>query len=290
MYASCGWFFDDVAGLESSLVIRLAAHAVDLFQMAGGAPPVRDLLAVLAGARSNRREAGTGADIFRAMSGQRITGRHAIAHAALAELIGSPSAPTAGFRVEVVQRSAASSPAGPALAGRARAIDQRSGVVEDQEFLALRRKGAAFECRVGSQKITLADLRAEDRDALLLAALPRLAEEPFDLDVLRLALTAGRGVAPEGSGLDAATRRRIFGQMLVALLSRPRDELTAEALGVAADLHEAADLPPGSLERRVVEELVWEHLEEGEESAGMSRLAERLGFSPEAAPAEVIAS
>jgi hypothetical protein len=42
MYASCGWFFDDVAGLEGSLVIRMAAHALDLLEQAGGgAPPTR---------------------------------------------------------------------------------------------------------------------------------------------------------------------------------------------------------------------------------------------------------
>jgi hypothetical protein len=30
MFGSCAWFFDDAAGLETELMLRLAAHAIDL--------------------------------------------------------------------------------------------------------------------------------------------------------------------------------------------------------------------------------------------------------------------
>ncbi len=58
MYASCAWFFDDIAGLEASLVIRIGAHALDLMRQAGGTPPVRQVLEALAEGKSNcpRRE------------------------------------------------------------------------------------------------------------------------------------------------------------------------------------------------------------------------------------------
>jgi alpha-amylase/alpha-mannosidase (GH57 family) len=68
MDTSCGWFFDDVAGLESVLVMRHAARALDLWdELAGDAWPAprADVLDVLAAARSNRRDAGSGADVFR---------------------------------------------------------------------------------------------------------------------------------------------------------------------------------------------------------------------------------
>ena len=58
MYASCAWFFDDIAGLEASLVIRIGAHAIDLMGQAGGTPPVREVLEVLAEGKSNLPEAG----------------------------------------------------------------------------------------------------------------------------------------------------------------------------------------------------------------------------------------
>src|SRR4029078_12349104 len=63
MYASCGWFFDDVAGLEGALVIRMGAHALDLLAGLGGRAPTRQVLDILAEAKSNRRELGTGADV-----------------------------------------------------------------------------------------------------------------------------------------------------------------------------------------------------------------------------------
>ena len=66
MYASCGWFFDDIAGLEGALVIRMGAHALDSAARASGAGRRRRRCwTVLAEARSNRPEQGTGADVFR---------------------------------------------------------------------------------------------------------------------------------------------------------------------------------------------------------------------------------
>ena len=65
MYTSCGWFFNDISGIETIQILKYAARAVDLMGQLG-LPSVRDrFLAILAEARSNRREFGTGADIFR---------------------------------------------------------------------------------------------------------------------------------------------------------------------------------------------------------------------------------
>lgn len=64
-FTSCGWFFDDIAGLEGLQVLRYAARALDL---AGGrvAEVARDrLLEHLAAAPSNDSRLGTGADLFR---------------------------------------------------------------------------------------------------------------------------------------------------------------------------------------------------------------------------------
>ena len=65
MYASCGWFFDDIAGLEAALVMRMGAHALDQLSELGARPPTAKVLAVLAEARSNQPEHGTGADVMR---------------------------------------------------------------------------------------------------------------------------------------------------------------------------------------------------------------------------------
>jgi alpha-amylase/alpha-mannosidase (GH57 family) len=63
MFTSCGWFFDDIAGLEALQVLRYAARAIDL----AGADAARleaGLLDRLAEAESNDRAAGTGRTLY----------------------------------------------------------------------------------------------------------------------------------------------------------------------------------------------------------------------------------
>jgi len=60
MYTSCGWFFNDLAGVETVQILRYAARAIDLYEQLGEAPPVDAFLDVLAEASSNDPEAGNG--------------------------------------------------------------------------------------------------------------------------------------------------------------------------------------------------------------------------------------
>jgi alpha-amylase/alpha-mannosidase (GH57 family) len=62
---SCGWFFDDISGLEAVQVLKYAARTVQLHEELSGANVERELLEVLAEAESNIEEQGTGADIYR---------------------------------------------------------------------------------------------------------------------------------------------------------------------------------------------------------------------------------
>jgi hypothetical protein len=73
MYASCGWFFDDIAGLEARLVMRQAARALELWGALGGKPPVEEALDLLRAARSNDGSGRTGADVFREVGERRPT-------------------------------------------------------------------------------------------------------------------------------------------------------------------------------------------------------------------------
>jgi alpha-amylase/alpha-mannosidase (GH57 family) len=59
MFTSCGWFFDDLAGLEPLQVLRYAAHAVDLAGKAA-APWEARLRDQLSKAQSNDPKAGNG--------------------------------------------------------------------------------------------------------------------------------------------------------------------------------------------------------------------------------------
>jgi hypothetical protein len=65
MYTSCGWFFHDLAGIETVQTLRYAARMVDLCAELGEAAPLEAVLNVLAQAHSNDPAVGTGADLFR---------------------------------------------------------------------------------------------------------------------------------------------------------------------------------------------------------------------------------
>jgi alpha-amylase/alpha-mannosidase (GH57 family) len=64
MFTSCGWFFDDIAGIESRQVLRHAARAVELWQQLGGGPPLGAFLDILRDAVSNDPREGNGAAIY----------------------------------------------------------------------------------------------------------------------------------------------------------------------------------------------------------------------------------
>ncbi|MGB6306042.1 MAG: DUF3536 domain-containing protein, partial [Acidobacteriaceae bacterium] len=68
MYTSCGWFFDDLAGIETVQVISYAGRVLQLASEVFGAPGAEleaGFLSLLAKAESNVKEPTTGADIYR---------------------------------------------------------------------------------------------------------------------------------------------------------------------------------------------------------------------------------
>ncbi len=64
MYASCGWFFNDISGIETIQVLKYAGRAIDLMEQLGLPSTRARFVEILVEARSNRPEMGTGADIF----------------------------------------------------------------------------------------------------------------------------------------------------------------------------------------------------------------------------------
>lgn len=61
---SCGWFFDDIAGIEATQVLRHAARACELTRQLFAVDPEPDMRATLRAARSQREEAGSGEDVY----------------------------------------------------------------------------------------------------------------------------------------------------------------------------------------------------------------------------------
>jgi hypothetical protein len=283
MYASCAWFFDDIAGLEASLVIRIGAHALDLMRQAGGTPPLRQVLAALAEGKSNRPEAGTGADVYRKVAAHQVTATHAVAGAALEALVAPQAFDAqviAGFDVNLSGRLDERAPGVRRLEGTARARQRRTGAVEEAVFAASERPGGLFEARVGGRRLSLADLGDEARGTLVMAALPGLLSEVRDLRVARLVADAAREVPPDGDTPGGVARRTLLARVVLVLLGEQGEPETpgAEALDLCGQIYDLLALPRGSGERRAIEERVWALVARGRPAAPLRALAEKVGF------------
>ncbi|MGZ3591410.1 MAG: DUF3536 domain-containing protein, partial [Thermodesulfobacteriota bacterium] len=65
MYTSCGWFFADLAGLETQIILQRAARAIQLAEELTRQPLEEKFLKRLSGAVSNLPEMGSGDQVFR---------------------------------------------------------------------------------------------------------------------------------------------------------------------------------------------------------------------------------
>jgi len=65
MYTSCGWFFNDIAGIETIQILRYAGRAIDLMDKLGLPSVLERFLEILSEAKSNKAKIGNGADIYR---------------------------------------------------------------------------------------------------------------------------------------------------------------------------------------------------------------------------------
>ncbi|HEX3581722.1 MAG TPA: DUF3536 domain-containing protein, partial [Thermoanaerobaculia bacterium] len=64
MYTSCGWFFNDVSGIETVQVLHYAARVIQLAQKIGGRNLEPDFMERLAPAMSNLPDRGSARDIY----------------------------------------------------------------------------------------------------------------------------------------------------------------------------------------------------------------------------------
>ncbi len=87
MYTSCGWFFNELSGIETIQTMKYAGHAMDLMESLGIPAPRDRFLEVLGEAKSNLAEMGNGADIFRRfVTPCRVTPKRLAAHLAISRL------------------------------------------------------------------------------------------------------------------------------------------------------------------------------------------------------------
>lgn len=65
MYTSCGWFFADISGIETTQIMKYAARAMQLAASFTEEDFETEFVKILSNAQSNIKEFGTGADIYK---------------------------------------------------------------------------------------------------------------------------------------------------------------------------------------------------------------------------------
>lgn len=161
MQTSCGWFFDDLTGIEPVQVLRYAARAIEL--AAGfGSRLESDFCARLEPARSNSPGGPNGAELYRRAARRKAgTPARIAASTAMLALLGQ-DASVPGHTVAL--------PAGDGgrIAGDAEVRDHATDETVRVRLVAEARDGG-FVCRAGDDTFTLADLFGVQREALLAA-------------------------------------------------------------------------------------------------------------------------
>jgi len=174
MYTSCGWFFDDIAGLEATQVLMYADRAINLVRRWSHADLESGFLSIISRARSNDPAFGDGTAIFdelvkkRRMSAGRITANHVFArlfHGGHEE----------GFfrgRVQPVQEKDEHMRDPGGATGEILVSDPMTGKGEKITFSAKGNSPADFECHVrseggGGETYTVHDIAPETRKMLM---------------------------------------------------------------------------------------------------------------------------
>jgi len=108
MYTSCGWFFDDLSGIETVQCMRYASRVAELLDDVGGAPIEPELIDRLSAATSNLAEEGDGRRVWtRHVQPARVDATKICAHVAVHTLVEPDavgSLDVYGYHVDFVDR------------------------------------------------------------------------------------------------------------------------------------------------------------------------------------------
>jgi alpha-amylase/alpha-mannosidase (GH57 family) len=220
MYTSCGWFFDDLAGLEPVQNLRYAAMALGYLRDLGGPDLEPELVERVRGATSNDPDAGSGADVYRRRVRPAAADvRRLSAHYAISGLFETPARESSLFAYQVARLDEAS--AGYAdttlRVGRVRVTSDLTGLTRDAVYAVAHFGGRDITCGV------------------------RLSDDGAAYDALRRDLLeryARRSVGDVVRGFDAAFGRDTFS--VTDLFIEDRRRILATLLAQLIDRHESA--------------------------------------------------
>lgn len=153
MFTSCGWFFDDISGIESIQILMYAFRAIELVRRASPNDLEKGLMDFLIHAKSNDPSYGNGARIFeRMVKPSRISPSLAAAHHAVITLVDGvdkENNPFSGIVIPVRENRYDNDKTKAAL-GEVKVIEKRTDKEIFKRYLAVHEKGREYSCIIGS--------------------------------------------------------------------------------------------------------------------------------------------
>lgn len=168
MYTSCGWFFDEISGIETVQVLRYAARVLQLAQALGGdAGLEKGFVRRLAAAPSNMPAFRDGAGVWRSLVAPSVTDLSRVAaHYAMAGLSEGygDSADVHAFRVERVRWASVTAGRTSLAVGRVRVTARVTTENQETDVAVLHGSDGQVVCRTRTGED--ATVPASMRDAL----------------------------------------------------------------------------------------------------------------------------
>lgn len=151
MFTSCGWFFDDISQLESVLILKYAARAIQLSEKTGAAPLEPAFLKILEKAPGNLPEYGNGAVVYRKkVASEKVEPKRVAANYAIQSLALSPQRQFRIYSHSILPRSEedlGSNPV-PCLCGHLTVRSDRTLDRQDFLYAVVHFGGLDFRCLV----------------------------------------------------------------------------------------------------------------------------------------------
>jgi len=187
MYTSCGWFFNDLAGLETVQVLRYALRVMELLRELEEDPHEEAFLEVLGKAESNVAEEGTGREVWhRHVLPAMADADRVAANIALSELLEDRAPPgrIGAFAVEVLDHARDDRGAVVLCTGRVVLTHERTGrrtahVYAALHLGALEVLGATRRADPAADIAAVAYLRGAFRHGAPITTLLRLLSDGF---------------------------------------------------------------------------------------------------------------
>ncbi len=165
MFTSCGWFFDDLAGIEAVQILQYAARALQLAEKVSNEPIETRFLGLLKDARSNNPERGDGAQVYDDLVRPAVVDFPTVAaHYAMSSLFDGfqDEAEISSYSIACEAQERMQSSSDTLDMGRVLIRSAASREAHDQAFVVLHRGGVDLACGVYPRRQAEQDARLSE--------------------------------------------------------------------------------------------------------------------------------